>query len=71
MSDILQHSREKSNFWGVMLRQITDYTDSEVRPLVHELYKNGYSTEKVAKLLGVTKQAVSNRFPKKGMEAHE
>lgn len=53
-----------------LLKDISQFYSSEVKLLVFHLYKQGYSVDKVAKILGVTKQAISLRYPKMKGEKH-
>jgi len=47
-----------------ILKDLVHYYHAETTAVVHHLYEKGYSYEDVAKIFGVTKQAVFLRFPK-------
>jgi hypothetical protein len=53
-----------------ILKPLTDYYDGRVRKLVYHLYSKGVTVQEIADTLGVTKQAVSVKYPKKGAD-HE
>jgi len=52
--------------YNQILKSIADYYSSETKLLVAHLYEQGYSLQKVADILGVSRQAIDNRFPKEG-----
>lgn len=47
-----------------LLKNLSDFYGEETEKLVYHLYKQDYSVQKVADILGVTKQAISLRYPK-------
>lgn len=64
MNSISQRVKE----WSDITRQISNFYSSQTRALVHHLYEKGYSYQQVADILGVSRQAVNDAYPK---EKHE
>lgn len=44
---------------------IKNYADAKTFPLVYHLYDKGYTGADIAKILGISKQAVNKKYPKK------
>lgn len=47
-----------------LLKNLSEFYGEETKRLVYHLYDQKYSVQKVAEILGVTKQAISLRYPK-------
>lgn len=48
-----------------IISKIKDYTNAKTEPLIQELYRLGYTYKQVGELLGVSKQAIMKKYPKK------
>lgn len=48
----------------VLLKNLSGFYSEETKLLVYHLYEQGYTVQKVADILGVSKQAIGMRYPK-------
>ena len=63
-------SQNKLRHPSDILGDLANYYRQETRKLIYHLYSKGYTVQKVADILGVTRQAVDLNYPK-GVRNHE
>lgn len=65
MTEIIDQSISKNNKTFKDLTLVAkQIIDGKTEPLVRELYKHGYSTQKVANVMGLSKKEVARKYPK-------
>jgi len=61
---------EKTIKFNLLLKTLADYINLNEKKLVYWAYDNGATYDTVAELLGISRQAVNQKYPKKKGE-HE
>ncbi len=65
---IISHDAQKSKHLSEVLKPLINYYQTDLRKIVQLCYKRGITQQDIANCLGVTKQAVCTRFPKKKLQ---
>lgn len=49
-----------------LMKPLLEYANRNTKKLIYFLYTKGYSQKEIGGILGVTRQAISIQYPKKG-----
>lgn len=49
-----------------IMKELVEFYTEDKKKLIYHLYGVGYTEEKIANILGVTRQAIHNNYPKGG-----